>query len=95
MPFGALKLNAEDFHEEHLCQLQAFRGKEPNALRGIETQLSGFGACPPSTHCGKEPNALRGIETSASTKLSTTKVSVFCGKEPNALRGIETVDQLL
>jgi len=58
MPFGALK------HEipfaRHVTPPKC--GKEPNALRGIETR-GAAGLPQPAAECGKEPNALRGIET--------------------------------
>jgi len=59
MPFGALKPVASSGQSG---KSDPCSGKEPNALRGIETRnVVGHSHCP--GRGGKEPNALRGIET--------------------------------
>jgi len=60
MPFGALKRS--DWPLFLAGRDQVLGGKEPNALRGIETHQSAGANVAADTAGGKEPNALRGIE---------------------------------
>jgi len=65
-------------------------GKEPNALRGIETHHGRVQNLEADRgRRGKEPNALRGIETMVWPPNWRLPLAPS-GKEPNALRGIET-----
>jgi len=62
MPFGALK--REILIQDERLRVSWFHGgKEPNALRGIETRQADMALNPSRCKRGKEPNALRGIET--------------------------------